>query len=307
MCINEKEAQKASGDVINVRKVVYKNLLVVGLTQLLNSAAISPTNVLATTIAGKTLGNITFGLNHVFSCLFSFFTISMLDKETSKKMVILFGSACIVGFAACNWYVSYYTLIPGTILFGAGLSASWITSLIYTKKLSVNYTKNYNLNEQAITSFFTGIILGLSLIGYLLGNATTSGVLMLLKSDDGDNNTVSVEVLNNMTTLDNSNECQTNDDKLEFNFITVNTLRGLVIFYPLLGFIIGLLFLDNLEKKKFQINLQSTLPLNFIKDIWLNFVSLIKLLAKKEMIMSCPLFIASGANLSFAFTIYTIT
>ena len=262
--------------------------------QLLSYAAIIPTNNLLTTTAGKTLGNITFGFNYIFSCLFSFFTICILDKETSKKMVILLANACIVGFTACNWYVSYYTLIPGTILFGFGESTSWIISLIYVKKLSINYTKKYNLNEQHTTSLFTGIIMGLTVAGYILGNATTSGVLMLLKSNNIDNDTVSA----NFTSI---RECHTNDDKLEFSLITTNVLRGLIVFYSILSFIIVLLFLDDLEKR----NLQLTSKFIKIKNIWLNMISIAKLLAKIEMMMSIPLFVAIGASLAFVFGRYT--
>ena len=304
--MDEKETEKASRKnvikTVNSKKLVYKNLLIVGSMQLLAFAAISPTNSLVTTTAGKTLGNITFALNHIFSCLFSFFAISVFNKETNTKIMILFGNACLVGFAACNWYVSYYTLIPGSLLFGVGLSTSWIASMLYTKKLSVNYTTNYSLNEERITSLFTGIVLGFSVAGYLLGNATTSGVLMLVKPSDNENDT---EELSNLTNH-NVKECQTNDDQLKFNFITINVLRGLIVLYSLLGFIIVLLFLDNLEKTSFQILFQPRFVIfNFIKSIWMNAVSVAKLLATKQLILSCPLFIASGANLSFVFTIYT--
>ena len=305
--MDEKGIQKASSTsidvvkVINNRKAVYKNLLIVGFMQLLSYAAISPTSALLTTTAGKTLGNITFGLNYIFSCLFSFFTVCLLDKETSKKMVILFGNVCIVGFTACNWYVSYYTLIPGTILFGVGASATWISSLTYARKLSVNYTKNYNLNEQYTTSLFTGMIIGLSVVGYLLGNATTSGVLMLVKPNDNENDT---EELSNFTNHSNvRSECQTNDDKLDFNFITMNILRGLIVFYSLLSFIMVLLFLDDLDKQ--NVCKTRLIILNFIKNIWLTVIPVVNMLAEKEMLVSLPLFITSGASISFVFAQYT--
>ena len=290
-------------NVIDSKKTVYKNLLIVGFMQLLSFGAISPTSSLMTSTAGRTLGNITFALNHIFSCLFSFFTISLLDKETSTKLVILLGNAFIVGFTACNWHISYYTLIPGTVLFGIGLSTSWIASMMYAKKLSVNYTAKYNLNEQHTTSLFTGIILGFSVAGYTLGNATTSGVLMLLKPHDSKNDTA--KELNGSAHHDNKH-CYTNDKQLEFDFITMNVLRGLIVFYSLLGFIIVLVFLDNLERKGLQIasNIRSV-TFNFIRNIWLNAVAVAKILATKELIMSCPLFITSGASLSFVYTIYT--
>ena len=287
------------------RRAAYKNLLIVGIVQLLSYAAINPTVTLLTTTAGKTLGNVTFGLNYIFSCLFGFFTICMLDKDTSKKLVILFGNACLVGFMACNWYVSYYTLIPGTILFGVGLSASWITSLIYVRKLSINYTKNYKLNEQRNSSLFTGIVMGMSVGGYTLGNGTTSGVLMLLKDDNNDNVTASGEEVDNFTDHNSIRECHTNDDKLEFSFITMNVLRGLIVFYSLLGFIIAL-FLDDLERRSIQTSFQPrVMVFNFIKSIQLNVMPLLKLLIKKEMIMSVSLFATVGASVSFIFTTYT--
>lgn len=299
--MDEKETHN---DVKKSKKTVYKNLLIVGSMQLLVYAAISPTVALVTSTAGKTLGNITFSLNNIFSCLFSFLTISVLDKETNKKMVILFGSACLTGFTACNWYVSYYTLIPGTLLFGIGLSTSWIASIMYIKKLSVDYTMNYNFNEQRITSLFTGIIVGFSLAGYTVGNGTTSGVLMLLKQNSG-NDTVVANKLSNHSDVGET-ECHTDEDKLEFNFVAMNALRGLIVLYSLLAFIIVLLFLDSLEKRSLKNTFQpSPLMFKFVKSIWVNAVSITKLLHKMEFIISCPLFIASGGSLSFIFTIYT--
>ena len=308
--MDERGIQKASNSgvlkVANSKKVVYKNLLIVGAIQLLSNAAIAPTVALVTTTAGKTLGNITFGLNNVFGCLSGFFIVCMLDKEISRKTVILLGNACIVGFTACNWYVSYYTLIPGTLLFGFGESASFIGSLMYIKKLTVDYAKNYNLNEQHITSLFIGVVVGLSVAGYTLGNATSSGVLMLLKSKDNENDSISVDEGLNLTNHDSVSECHTNDDKLEFNFITMNILRGLIVFYSLMGFIIAF-FLDNLKKNNHQkTSFQPRLfVFNIFEMVWLNGVSVAKLVIKKEMIMSFPLFIASGASLSFVLTIYT--
>ena len=126
---------------------------------------------------------------------------------------------------------------------------------------------------------------------------------MLLKAHDSENDTA--KELNGSAHHDNKH-CYTNDKQLEFDFITMNVLRGLIVFYSLLGFIIVLVFLDNLERKGLQIasNIRSV-TFNFIRNIWLNAVAVAKILATKELIMSCPLFITSGASLSFVYTIYT--
>ena len=303
--MDEKETYNdIAAEMVNSKITVYKNLLILGSMQVLAWAAISPTAALGTTTAGKTLGNITFMLNNIFSCLFTFFTISMLDKETNKKVVILFGNACIIGFTACNWYISYYTLIPGTLLFGLGHSTLWMASTMYMKKLSVNYSKKYNFNEQYTTSFFTGIIMGFSLVGYVVGNATTSGVLTLLKEVDSNNDTTNLS--NNSVNHTDAKECHTNDDKLEFNLVTMNVLRGLIVCYSILGFIVILFFLDSLEKRNVQKAFHLKLfMVKVVGSTWFNAVSMVKLLEKMELTLSCPLFIASGASLSFVYTIYT--
>ena len=306
--MDEKGTQKTSDKIVVIsRKVAYKNILVIGFAQLLVHAATNPTNALVTSTAGKTLGNITFCLNHIFSCLFSFYTISIFDKQTSKKRVLLFGTVCTAGFVACNWYVSYYSMIPGTALFGAGMSSSWIITLLYVKKLSINYTTRYSLNEKHITSFFAGIVMGLSLAGYVLGNATASGVLTLLKSKGNQSLSVSFEEIN-LTNDNGLKECRSNDDQLEFDSVTMNALRGLLLFYALLGFIIPLFFLDDLENKNssFQITLQlKSVITNLVKNIWLNLKIVTKLSITKEMIISMPLFITIGSSSTFAFTRYT--
>jgi len=88
----------------------------------------------------------------------------------------------------------------------------------------------------------------------------------------------------------------------------MNALRGLLLLYALLSFIIALLFLDDLESKKlsFQITLQlrSTIT-NLVKNIWLNLKIVKKLSITKEMIISLPLFITIGSSSTFAFTRYT--
>ena len=229
--------------------MVYKNLLIIGFAQLLSYAAIKSNQSSSDYHCWKNIRQHNFWFKTTCLAVYSASSpfLYSINKQV-KEIVILFGIACTVGFTACNWYVSYYTLIPGTLLFGIG-SSSWIITLTYTKKLSVNYSKGHNFNEQHITSLFTGIVIGLSVAGYVLGNATTSGILTLLKPNDNENDTVPANELNNLTNDDNLKECHTNDNKLYLNFITMNTLRGLFVLYSLLGLII-VLFLDDLEKQR---------------------------------------------------------
>jgi len=288
----------------NSKTTVYKNVIIVGLALLLSYSSTSPTVSLVTSIAGRSLGNITFCLNYIFACLFTFVSIFVLDNETSKRKVIIIGLLCLVGFTLCNWYVSYYTLIPGTLLFGVGVSATWIASLMYTSKIAVNYAKSHNLNAKGVAGFFTGIIVALASVGHLLGSATTAGVLTLLKSNDNHYNDTLIIQNDNFT--HSGEECHTNDDKLEFNFITVNTLRGLIVFYAILALITVMVFLDDIDNQTTQtVNTRPQLLSNFVKNQWQNIAAMGKLFVKKEMILSCALFFATGAGESFILTRFT--
>ena len=117
-------------------------------------------------------------------------------------------------------------------------------------------------------------------------------------NDSHDNSTVLAEGLSNFTESNvPGKECHTNDDKVELSLITMNMLRGLIVFYALLAFV-TILFLDNLEKSDNQVSSQPIIVIyTWVKNIWLNIIPNAKLITKKEMILSIPLFITSGASI----------
>ena len=286
---------------------VYKNLIVIGLMLLLSFSSTNPTITLVTSMTGKTLGNITFCLNNVFTCLFNFVSISVLSNGASKRKVMIIGNACLIGFAVCNWYISYYTLIPGAVLFGFGISVVWISSLMYTSKIAADHAKRCNLIDKSVASYFTGIVIALASAGYLLGNASTAVLLTLLKpNEDYHNDTDSTD--NNFTAKFDE-DCQTNDDKLEFNFTTVNVLRGMIVFYSILALAV-LVFLDEIDEidegpPQAVATCGPQLLTNFVKNQWQDLVTMAKLVIKKESISSCLLCFAVGAGVSFMFARFT--
>ena len=283
---------------------VYKNLIVISLMLLLSYSSTNPTVTLVTSIAGKNLGNITFCLNSFFTCLFTFVSISVLRNGVSKKKVMIIGNTSLIGFAVCNWYVSYYTLIPGTVFFGFGVSVVMISALMYTSKIAVDHAKRWNLVDKNVASFFTGIVMASTGAGFLLGSVSTSSVLMLLEpKEDYHNNTDSID--QNFTSSDE--ECHTNDDKLEFNFVTVNVLRGLIVFYSILALAV-LVFLDDIDGGLSQATGGTCGPqllTNFVKHQWQDLVTMAKVVNKKETASSCLLCFVVGASVSFMFARFT--
>ena len=302
----DQKSSSATGKKSRSRARVYKNLIVVGFMFLLSYSATSPTNTLVTSISGKTLGNITFCLNNIFSCLFNFVSTSVLSTNgATKRKVEIIGNVSVVVYVACNWYVSYYSLIPGTVFYGFGVALIWISSLTYTSKLAIDYAKAYNLDDQSMASIFTGILLAFGNAGHLVGSATTAGVLTLLKSNEYSNDThTSHYTDSNFSSI--NEECHTNDEELEFNFVAIHVLRGLIMFYAVLALAIIVLFLDDIdgETASATFHLPEVL-LGFVKSQCQDIVFMTKLFVKKEMVLSCFRCFALGASISFMFTRFT--
>ena len=267
---------------------------------MLINSAIVPVNVLVSSRAGKTLGNITFALNQIFSCLFSFISVILMTNSTSKKRILLIGNVCLVGFAACNWYISYYTLIPGSVLFGVGLATTWIVSLMYVNKIARYYARSSRLNEPGTISYFTGILFAFSLGGFIVGNGTSAGVLTLLKSDN-DN-------YNNTAVFDegerNSTVCISDDSVLVGNSLAANVLGGTIVSYSLLALLVILLFLDNLESRQ-DCKINCGVFMFVMRQIRSDTVAIWRLATKNRTLASLPIFLTSGISLGFMFSSYT--
>jgi len=298
MDVNEETALESNNTPkLWPEKVVYKNLIMIGLVSLLDYSAIAPTNILMTSVAGRTLGNIVYGMSYFFTSLFTFLSVSLLNNIESRKKLLLFGVSCIIGYTACNWYTSYYSLIPGAVLFGIGVPIVWVTSLVYVRDLAVYSARNSKKKDTNFASYFTGVLIAFSMFGYLVGNGTAAGILTLLKPDNVNSN----DTNNN---LNSSEECQTNDDGLQFDSLTTNILRGVVLFYPILSLMIAIVFLDDLQiqqqRKAIGLNVLSTVA----KQVWLSGVSIKQSLLQKKMLLSCPLFFTSGLAIGFIYTSY---
>ena len=164
-------------------------------------------------------------------------------------------------------------------------------------------------------------MLAFSLVGYLLGNGTTSGILTLLKSESNngpsangnisDLNVNETDLINNAINYTNSDDdsdedCYTNDDAIEFTVLTESVLRGIIVTYSILALLTTLL-LDNFDKYyriKYVLTLQEKV-LEVIKLLWPSIKSTFKVATKKKMFLSFPLFLTIAVANGFIFATYT--
>ena len=300
-------ALEFTSTLVMSKLTIYKNLVIVGLINLFQYSATNPTNSLVTSVAGKTLGNIVYSFNYFFSCLFTLLSIPILNSEMKEKQVLIVSTMSLVFYTACNWYISYYTLIPGSLFHGIAVSITCVTSLVYANKLATRYAREQKLNETSIISYFNGIVTAFSTAGFITGNGTAALVLTILKTDDNDgyvNGTGFNETRRNFTYSDG--ECRTNDDVLEFDIAAENVLRGIIFIYSVLGFAI-VFFMDNLDKndRVSYVFYWEQCLVQVMKQLWPSVKSLAKLAITRHILLTIPLFIATGVANGFIFSSYT--
>jgi len=286
---------------------VYKNLLIIGLINLFQYSATNPTNSLVTSVAGKTPGNIVYSFNYLFSCLFTLLSIPILSSEMKEKRVLMVTTMSLVFYTACNWYISYYTLIPGSFFHGVAVSITCVTSLVYANKLGTRYAREQKLNETIIISYFNGIVTAFSTAGFITGNGTAALILTILKTDENVgfvNETGINEKGRNFTYSDDG--CHTNDDALEFSVAAENVLRGIIFIYSVLGFAV-VFFMDNLNKndRVSYVYYWEQCIVQVVKQLWPSVKSLAKLSITRHILLTIPLFITTGVANGFIFSSYT--
>ena len=306
--------QVSSSDKPMSKVQVYKNLVVLGAMNFLQYSATVGTSALITSTAGRTLGNIVYFLNYFFSTVLCLLSIPMLNSHIKEKEILWINNISLVIFTVANLHISYYTLIPGSFFHGS-VAMAFVTSLVYVTKLAKHYAETFKLNSNNIISLFNGILIAFSFGGYLLGNGTTSVILTLLNSEsNGESDNLHANYINSNGTISNDTDhafnsdedCQSNDDAIEFTYLTESILRGAIIVYSILA-LLTTAFIDDFDKYdriKLVLTFREKITEVF-KLFWPSIKSTVKVAVKKKMYFTCPLFVTIAVNNGFIFASYT--
>ena len=310
MKVDEEKTSFSSDGTSNGRAMskvqVYKNLLVIGFMNMFQYSVTNPTNALVTSAAGKTLGNVAYSLNYFFSCVFTVLSIPMLNSRVKEKEILYVNNIALVVFAICNWYISYYTLIPASVFHGISVAMAYVVSLVYINKLAVHYAEEYKLNAKSVISYFSGVMVGFSLVGYLTGNGTAALILTFLKSEDDSDSGSNITMSGNMTNTNSDGDCQTNDDAVEFTVITGNILRGAIVAYSILA-LLTVMLLDDFDKYhriKLVLTLREKIS-EVIRLLWPSMKYIAQVGINKKLSATYPLFLVIGISNGFIFSSYT--
>lgn len=102
-----------------VKRIVYKNLFIVGLSWVfLFTAYQSIANLQSSLNSVNGLGTASLSTIYVSLILSCIFVPTLMIKKLTVKWTIFISQLCYILFIAANIYPQYYTLIPSAIIVG---------------------------------------------------------------------------------------------------------------------------------------------------------------------------------------------
>jgi len=199
----------------------YKNLLSLGTTILLIFSSFFSIQNLQTSISGKTLGLVSLTVLYIFFLLSTIIS-SLLVKSIGTKYTLVLACICHSVYVACNFYSSYFTLLPGSVLLGLASGPLWTAATVYIADLATNYALHQNIPISNMVSYFNGILYVFLFASFISGNAISSIVYFAFN----ENRNVDFNVSD--VCVDNYHESINEVEVKEYVLISIYQLQDIV-------------------------------------------------------------------------------
>lgn len=292
--MEEKEKQECNGSVTTIPHAglfyYYKNLFSLGATMHLIFSSFTSIQNLQTSISGQTLGLVSLTAVYVFFVLSTVIS-SLLVKSIGTKYTILLGCISHSIYVACNFYPSYFTLLPGSVLLGLASGPLWTATTTYIADLATNHAIHRNTPVSNTISYFNGIFFVFFFTSFISGNAISSVVYFAFKTDrDVDSNVTDICVDRDS---DSINEAEVEE----------YVLIGIYQFQDIVGCCVVIFLLDKLSEATLLGEICSHKMITLIKSRVKKYASC--LFSLKSFLPSGIVF-ANAAEMAYVFGIFTL-
>ncbi len=230
------------------------------------------------------------------SILYSFFTLSCfitpgIIQILGTKYAILIGFVCHLIYTTANFYPSWYTLVPASVVIGLGSGPIWAASSSHIVKVCVIGASALGLDLNLLISSQVGIFFSIFRMSQIPGNLASSLIFFPYSS----NETVGYD---NFTSDD---LCTQEDDRI----LDREYLYSLVSVYFIMiscGIIVHLVMVSNLHTEKEKgLTRKKKLKLYFLDPL----LDMLKTMKDYKMILVTPISVTVGMEQSFLFGTYT--
>ena len=282
----------------SAKRFAYRNLygLSIGF-MVANSAFIGLQNLQSSINSSGGLGVISLAIVYGFYILGGFFTPGFV-KIFGTKISLLISFSGFMVYTLFNYYSSWYTLIPGSIIVGLCTGPIFTASAVHIAETSRRAGPKLGKDLGYLISKYTGVFFFFFQFAHLPGNLSSSLILFPYNKAADNVSTSSVDGLDN--TSFSEGQC-IGINSSTFTDVHQYSLISVFLCFNIAGLLILLLSLDNLRTENKFFSTQRKFYLYFQKP----FVRLLRVLKHRHMLLIGPMAATSGVELAFAFGTFT--
>ncbi|KAI8508413.1 Protein unc-93 A [Branchiostoma belcheri] len=305
---SEEEVKQSPQLYVSSTKRIWKNLIVIAVVFLVNFTAFRAIQNLQSTL-NSAAGLGVVSLSCVYACmvLSCLFVPILIHNVGSCKWTVV---VCLLGhilYTGSNFYPSWYTLIPSSVLLGAISGPLWTAQLTYLTRSAQEYAKLLKRDSPEVDlAKFNGVFYFTFDLAGLSGNLISSLVLSTGRQDIGkgelefcgardcgirpETNLTSLYVTRNSSTSYNHSTAGLSDDNFNQQAI-IYTLFGVFLACNVLAVLIAVLCLDKDDKNPELASADEPVPT--VSQLLLRTVRVLK---DVDYVLLMPLLVTMGMS-----------
>ena len=164
-------------------RTAYKNVYGLSVSVMLLFCAFQGLQSLQSSInSSGGLGLISLAILYVFFVIAGFVTPGIV-KILGTKYALMGGMVCHFIYVASNYYPSWYTLIPSSVLLGFASGPIWAAISVHITEIAVKVAPILKETHQNLIGGFTGIFFLFFQLSQVPGNLASSLILLYSESN----------------------------------------------------------------------------------------------------------------------------
>ena len=238
------------------------------------------------------LGLVSLSTLYVFFILSGFISPCVL-KIFGTKYSLLIGFLCHLQYTISNYYPSWYTLIPSSVILGIASGPLWTAASSHFVEVATTIALILNKDRAELISKFSGIFFFFFQWAQIPGNLASSLIFFPYNRNQTGNDH-SVNASENITATCNVESDTTIERKYLYS------LTSVYVIFIVFGILILLVVVDKLPTER---NISSGKKF----DVYLKkpFIEVTSILGSSKMMLLAPMALVNGLELAFSFGTFT--
>ncbi|XP_048155781.1 protein unc-93 homolog A isoform X3 [Corvus hawaiiensis] len=275
-----------------------KNVLVISFGFLLLFTAYGGLQSLQSSLNSEEgLGVASLSVLYAALILSSMFLPPILIKKLGCKWTIAISMCCYIAFSLGNFYASWYTLIPTSVILGLGGAPLWSAKCTYLTIAGTSYAEKAGKNAKDIINQYFGVFFLVFQSSGIWGNLISSLILSQssTKVEISEEDLECCGAYNCLTDTTNTTGSAKPSNSLIYTLLGVYTASGV------LAVLLVIIFLDQIKSDQAETEKGKLEAPSF----WSTFLATFRHLKDKRQCLLIPLTMYSGFEQGFLSSDYT--